>query len=79
MTLEVGSKWLQLLHDIVPAARNFAVLVNPTSPALAKRKRTICRRQRALSGYSCTCCRPALTVTLTLFLRISTKLRRAGS
>jgi putative tryptophan/tyrosine transport system substrate-binding protein len=36
MTLEVGSKWLQLLHEIVPAARNFAVLVNPTSPVLAK-------------------------------------------
>ena len=36
MTLEVGSKWLQLLHEIVPAARDFAVLVNPTSPALAK-------------------------------------------
>src|SRR5262245_47419842 len=36
MTLEVGSKWLQLLHEIVPAARDFAVLVNPTNPALAK-------------------------------------------
>jgi putative ABC transport system substrate-binding protein len=36
MTLEVGSKWLQLLHEIVPAARDFAVLVNPTSPVLAK-------------------------------------------
>jgi putative ABC transport system substrate-binding protein len=35
MTLEVGSKWLQLLHEIVPAARDFAVLVNPT-PVLAK-------------------------------------------
>jgi putative tryptophan/tyrosine transport system substrate-binding protein len=36
MTLEVGSKWLQLLHEIVPSASNFAVLVNPTSPTLAK-------------------------------------------
>ena len=36
MTLEVGSKWLQLLHEIVPAARDFAVLINPTSPVLAK-------------------------------------------
>ena len=36
MKLEVGLKWLQLLHEIVPAARDFAVLVNPTSPALAK-------------------------------------------
>lgn len=36
MTLEVGSKWLQLLYEIVPSASNFAVLVNPTSPTLAK-------------------------------------------
>jgi putative tryptophan/tyrosine transport system substrate-binding protein len=36
MTLEVGSKWLQLLHEIVPAASDFAVLINPTSPVLAK-------------------------------------------
>jgi putative ABC transport system substrate-binding protein len=35
MTLEVGSKWLQLLHEIVPAATDFAVLINPTSPDLA--------------------------------------------
>ena len=36
MTLEVGSKWLQLLHEIIPAASEFAVLINPTSPVLAK-------------------------------------------
>jgi len=36
MTLEVGSKWLQLLHQIVPTSRDFAVLINPTSPDLAK-------------------------------------------
>jgi ABC-type uncharacterized transport system substrate-binding protein len=36
MTLEVGSKWLQLLHEIVPSATDFAVLVNPTSSVLAK-------------------------------------------
>jgi putative tryptophan/tyrosine transport system substrate-binding protein len=36
MTLEVGSKWLQLLHEIIPAESDFAVLVNPTSSVLAK-------------------------------------------
>jgi putative tryptophan/tyrosine transport system substrate-binding protein len=36
LTLEVGSKWLQLLHEMVPAADSFALLVNPTSPALAE-------------------------------------------
>ena len=36
LTLEVGTKWLQLLHETVPTATAFAVLVNPTSPALAE-------------------------------------------
>jgi putative ABC transport system substrate-binding protein len=36
MTLEVGTKWLQLLHEIVPTATAFAVLINPTSPDLAE-------------------------------------------
>src|SRR5262249_5167145 len=35
LTLEVGPKRLELLHQIVPTARNIAVLVNPTSPNLA--------------------------------------------
>jgi putative ABC transport system substrate-binding protein len=34
--LEVGSKWLELLHEVVPAATTFALLVNPTSPILAE-------------------------------------------
>jgi putative ABC transport system substrate-binding protein len=36
LTLEVGAKWLQLLHEIVPAADAFGLLVNPTSPELAE-------------------------------------------
>jgi putative tryptophan/tyrosine transport system substrate-binding protein len=36
LTLEVGTKWLQLLHETVPTATAFAVLINPTSPALAE-------------------------------------------
>jgi len=36
MTLEVGTKWLQLLQETVPTATAFAALINPTSPALAE-------------------------------------------
>ena len=35
LTLEVGAKRLELLHEMVPAATIIAVLVNPTSPNLA--------------------------------------------
>ncbi len=34
-TLEIGSLQLQLLHEIVPSASKFALLINPTSPSLA--------------------------------------------
>jgi putative tryptophan/tyrosine transport system substrate-binding protein len=36
LLLEVAKKWLQLLHDLVPAANTFALLVNPTSRVLAE-------------------------------------------
>jgi ABC-type uncharacterized transport system substrate-binding protein len=36
LALEVGPKRLELLHEIVPAARTLAVLVNPASPALSE-------------------------------------------
>jgi putative tryptophan/tyrosine transport system substrate-binding protein len=36
LTLEVGTKWLQLLQETVPTATAFGVLINPTSPALAE-------------------------------------------
>jgi putative ABC transport system substrate-binding protein len=36
LTLEVGPKWLQLLHEMVPNATSFALLINPTSPNLAE-------------------------------------------
>ena len=32
----MGQKWLQLLHDLVPTANTFALLVNPTSRVLAE-------------------------------------------
>jgi putative tryptophan/tyrosine transport system substrate-binding protein len=36
LTLEAGKKWLQLLQETVPAATEFAALINPTSPNLAE-------------------------------------------
>ena len=36
LTLEVGPKSLQLLHELLPAASTFALLINPTSSALAE-------------------------------------------
>jgi putative ABC transport system substrate-binding protein len=36
LTLEVGPKWLQLLHEMVPNATSLALLINPTSPNLAE-------------------------------------------
>jgi putative ABC transport system substrate-binding protein len=32
---EAGPKQLELLHELVPAARRFALLINPTNPVLA--------------------------------------------
>jgi putative tryptophan/tyrosine transport system substrate-binding protein len=34
--VEVGSKRLELLHELVPAAKIMALLINPTSPSLAE-------------------------------------------
>ena len=36
LTLEVASKWLELLHELMPTTSTFALLINPTSPALAE-------------------------------------------
>jgi putative ABC transport system substrate-binding protein len=36
LTLEVGPKRLELLHQMIPTATNIALLVNPTSPNLAE-------------------------------------------
>ena len=36
LTLEVGPKWVQLLHEMVPKAISIALLINPTSPNLAE-------------------------------------------
>ena len=36
LSLEVGAKRLELLHEMVPAATTIALLINPTSPALSE-------------------------------------------
>jgi putative ABC transport system substrate-binding protein len=36
LTVEVGAKWLQLIYELIPTAKSFALLVNPTSSALAE-------------------------------------------
>lgn len=36
LNVGLGPKWLELLHQILPAATNVAVLVNPSSPAIAQ-------------------------------------------
>jgi putative tryptophan/tyrosine transport system substrate-binding protein len=36
LTLEVGAKWLQLMHELIPETKTFGLLVNPTSPNLAE-------------------------------------------
>ena len=36
LTLEVGPKRLELLHEMIPTATNITLLVNPTSPNLAE-------------------------------------------
>jgi putative ABC transport system substrate-binding protein len=36
LTLEVASKWLELLHELMPTTSTVALLINPTSPVLAE-------------------------------------------
>ena len=57
LNVEIAPKRLELLHELFPAATSFALLVNPTNPALAEpvsKKR--CRRRLARSGSSSMSC-----------------------
>jgi putative tryptophan/tyrosine transport system substrate-binding protein len=49
--LEVGPKWLQMLHEMVPNTTSLALLINPTSSNLAEaqsRDLQIAARSRGL-------------------------------
>src|SRR5215470_13500622 len=37
LNVEIPPKRLELLHELFPTATNFALLVNPTNPAVAER------------------------------------------
>ena len=67
LTLEVGPKWLQLLHDTVPSATSLALLINPTSPNLAETQARDMQAAAHASGCNFTCCAPAPSRTSTLF------------
>ena len=36
LNAEVGPKRLELMHQVIPAASNVALLINPTNPAISE-------------------------------------------
>jgi putative ABC transport system substrate-binding protein len=52
LNVEVGMKRLQLLHEMVPAARDIAVLINPSDPSAQTLARDIAAAMRAASTTS---------------------------
>ena len=50
LNVEIGPKRLELLHELLPTVTIIAVLVNPTSPAIAEPLCETCRRRPAPSG-----------------------------
>jgi ABC-type uncharacterized transport system substrate-binding protein len=68
LTLEVGSKWLQLLHEMVTRGTTFALLVNPSSPELAETQSRDLRAAAANLGVQIHVVRPAPTANWRLFL-----------
>jgi putative tryptophan/tyrosine transport system substrate-binding protein len=48
LNVEVGAKRLQLLHEMVPAARDIAVLINPSDPSAQTLARDIAAASRTL-------------------------------
>jgi ABC-type uncharacterized transport system substrate-binding protein len=50
LSAESAPKWLELLHELVPSAHRFGLLVNPSSPALAEAQTGDLRRAAARLG-----------------------------
>jgi putative ABC transport system substrate-binding protein len=65
LTLEVGQKWVQLLHEMVPKATSLALLINPTSPNLAKPNRATYKLRLTVLGCNFMCWKPAPIETST--------------
>jgi putative tryptophan/tyrosine transport system substrate-binding protein len=79
LTLEVASKWLELLHELMPTTSAFALLINPTSPALAEIQSRDLQGRLANSGCKCTCWRQARIATSTRPLQDWCNCGRVGS
>jgi hypothetical protein len=41
MSVEIGPKLLELLHDVVPSATSIGLLVNPTNPNVATQTKNL--------------------------------------
>jgi putative ABC transport system substrate-binding protein len=79
LTLDVGSKWLELLHELVPTAKTFALLINPTSPTLAEAQAKDLRQRATALGCKYTCWRQVPTPTSTRLLQDWCSFGRVGS
>ena len=55
LTVEVGSKWLQLMHEMIPEAKTFGLLVNPTSPNLAESQLKDAQDAAGIRGLASSC------------------------
>jgi putative ABC transport system substrate-binding protein len=53
LNVEVGPKRLELLYELIPAAKLIGVLVNPTNPANTETTCGMCEQRRTVSA-----CRP---------------------
>jgi putative tryptophan/tyrosine transport system substrate-binding protein len=59
LTLEVGPKRLELLHEMVPTATVLALLSTQPVQISRRRNRETCRPRPALSEWTFACCTPA--------------------
>ena len=79
LILEVGPKWLQLLHETVPNATSLALLINPTSPNLgATPSERLAGGGTRAWGASSMCCARAPSRTSTLHSQAWLSWEQAG-
>ena len=57
ITMELGPKRVELLHQLIPKATVLALAVNPTTLLLPRSKSAMRRRRRAPSGYNSRSCK----------------------